>query len=93
MRKANVNKFRQLSPQFMQDLMDSDKEKNKEAGLLFPLKDLVKNDNSLSLEIRYNCINIYYRGGNLLKVSQCKNKEHTYEPFFDPNYARGKDIF
>ncbi len=90
MSNANVNKFRQLSPQFKQDLMDSDKGKNKDAGLLFPLKDLVKNDKSLSLEIRDNYINIYYRGGSLLKLMEVR--KHCYKPTFNVKYSRKKDI-
>lgn len=83
MSKANVNKFRRLSPQFMQDLQDKER--------LLSLKSMIKNDNSLSLEIRNNYINIYYRGGNLLKLSEVK--EHTYKPFFEIKYADEKDTF
>lgn len=93
MSKEHVNKFRRLGPQFMQDLMGSDKEKNKKERLLFRLTDLVKNDNSLSLEIRNNYINIYYRGGSLLKLSAVGNKTHTYKPFFEIKYADEKDTF
>lgn len=74
--------FRRLNSRFMEDL---------KIGLLSPLKDLVKKDNSLSLEIRNNYINIYYRGGNLLKLSEIK--EHIYSSFFDVNYVRKKDSF
>ena len=84
MSNANSNKFRCLSPQFMQDLSD------KKEGLLFPLKDLVKNDNRLSLEIRNNYINIYYRGGNLLKLSEVN--KHCYKPIFNVKYSRKTDI-
>lgn len=81
-------KSRCLSEQFRQDLMGGDKKGNKEEGLLFPLTSLVKKEHSLSLEIRYNYINIYYRGGSLLKLSAVKNKNHTYKPFFEIKYGR-----
>lgn len=82
MSNANGKKGRCLSPQFMKDL---------KGGFLSPLKEKVKNDYSLSLEIRDNYINIYYRGGNLLKLSEVK--AHCYEPSFEENYAREKDTF
>ena len=83
-------KSRCLSEQFRQDLMGGDKKGNKEEGLLFPLTSLVKKDHSLSLEIRNNYINIYYRGGSLLKLSAVKNKKHTYKPFFEIKYGRNE---
>jgi hypothetical protein len=79
MSNASDNKIRQLNRQFMQEL---------KGGLLSPLLKKVINDHSLSLEIRNNYINIYYRGGNLLKIS-CPD-EHTYKPFFDDNYVLEK---
>lgn len=74
--------FRGLESRFMEDL---------QKGLLSSLKDLVKRDSSLSLEIRNNYINIYYRGGNLLRLREVK--ENTYLPFFDCNYFNEKDSF
>ena len=49
------------------------------------LLDYIKRDNSLDLEIRENYINIYYLGGNILKVS--KNGD-TYNFGFDFNYLK-----
>lgn len=66
--------MRHLSNEFMAEL-----KKNS----LNPLLKYVKNDNTLDLEIRENYINIYYRGGNLLKVSQKKSR---YEFDFDEKY-------
>ncbi|MBI4679953.1 MAG: hypothetical protein HY753_01755, partial [Nitrospirae bacterium] len=91
MSAVDGNKFRRLSEQFKQDLTESDKKRNEGEGLLFPLTSLINNDHSLSLEIRNNYINIYYRGGNLLKLSEVK--EQTYKPFFEKKYADEKDTF
>ncbi len=53
--------MRKLSEQFMKDLVDSD-------GVLQPILTRVKKDSTLMLAIRENYINIYYRGGNILKI-------------------------
>jgi hypothetical protein len=66
---------RRLSNQFIADLKE---------GSLKPLLDRVKADPTLCLEIREGYINIYYRGGNLLRVSA---NPGGYEGFFDPKYA------
>jgi len=55
-------------------------------GLLVGLLDRVRADRSLCLEIREDYVNIYYRGGNLLKVSRAPD---GYTAFFDPEYASG----
>lgn len=68
--------MRGLKPDFFNDLKN---------GLLSPLLDRVKKDHSLDLEIRENYINIYYRGGNILKISP-NPKPNTYIPAFDENY-------
>jgi hypothetical protein len=47
----------------------------------------VKNNQNLCLEVRRNYINIYYRGGNLLKIEQQK-KGYTFE--FDSRYCLNK---
>ncbi len=65
-----------LAPQFMNDLKE---------GMLFPILYLVKNDNTLDLQIRDNYINIYYRGGSLLLVRQ---NDQGYEVSFDRNYSK-----
>lgn len=41
--------------------------------------DRVNSDSTLALEIRENYINIYYRGGNLLKIGE---KDGVYSAFF-----------
>ena len=66
---------RGLEPKFLADL-------NK--GMLSPLLSFVKADNTLMLAIRDNYINIYYRGGSILKLTWDKAQ---YIAIFDPNYA------
>lgn len=65
---------RGLSPEFFEDL---------KGGLLAPLRERVVQDQSLCLELREDYINVYYRGGNLMKVSPA---DGGYSAFFDPNY-------
>ncbi len=69
--------MRELSEQFLADLRE---------GLLAPLCERVLADHSLCLEIRDEYVNIYYRGGNLLRLSVVPTR---YSAFFDPMYARG----
>ena len=52
-------KIRKLNNDFIVALKD---------GVLSPLLALVKSDSSLCLELRGDYINVYYRGGNLMKV-------------------------
>ncbi len=70
-----MTKKRRLSDKFMADL---------ESGLLKELLELVKNDYTLDLQIRANYINIYYRGGNILRVKADKVKRYRFE--FDDKY-------
>ena len=58
------------------------------AGLLAPIHRRVLDDRSLCLEIRRDYVNIYYRGGSLLKLSEAAGG--GYEAFFDLKYARLK---
>lgn len=64
-----------LSDEFVADLKKGD---------LKPLLDRVKADSTLCLEIREGYINIYYRGGNLLRVLSTPD---GYAAFFDKKYA------
>ena len=57
-----------------------------QSGLLAPLRERVKADSSLCLELRENYANVYYRGGNLMRVSQA---DGGYAAFFDANYFEG----
>ncbi len=70
-------KMRKLNDIFLNDL--------KGGGRLFPLTDAVKSDLSLCLELRGDYVNVYYRGGNLMKVTQTGN---GYSVFFDENYFK-----
>ena len=48
------------------------------------LLEYVKRDNTLDIEIRENYINIYYRGGNALKVTEIGVNRYNYH--FDSKY-------
>lgn len=67
---------RQLDVKFLTDLLYEK---------LSELLDYVKRDNSLDLEIRENCINIYYLGGSILKVSK---KGNNYNFSFNFKYLK-----
>jgi len=63
-------------------------------GKLKSFLDFVQNDHTLDLEIRDNYINIYYRGGNLVKIEQDKNGEYNTsfeENYFDENVKKNKE--
>ena len=49
-------------------------------GLLAPILTRVLADQTLCLELRGSCINVYYRGGNVLRVTQIGTR---YIPHFD----------
>jgi hypothetical protein len=68
-------KKRGLSKNFMHSL--------KKGGLFHPLLLYVRKDPTLCLEIRQNYINIYYRGGNLIKIEE----KGCYIASFDKNYG------
>jgi len=58
-----------------------------ESGLLSPVLERVLNDGTLDLEIRDDYINLYYRGGNLSKISRDPKGEFRLD--FDDNYFEG----
>jgi len=66
--------MRKLSDYFMHALKER---------ILKSFVELVRNDHTLCLEIRKSYINIYYRGGNLTKISQ---KNRIFEAFFEKKY-------
>ena len=72
--KERKEKKRRLSSPFMNDL--------KEGGLLNLPLERVKKDPTLCLEIRQDYINIYYRGGNIIRIEE----KEDYIPWFDINY-------
>lgn len=53
------------------------------SGLLQPVLNLVKLDFTLCLEIRENYVNIYYRGGNILKIEE---RGDSFNASFDRKY-------
>ena len=71
--------MRSLSTTFFNNLKDKD-------GLLNKILERVKNDHTLMLAIRGNYINIYYRGGNILKLDE--KSENEYITFFDEKYNK-----
>jgi len=75
-----VNKIRKLSDYFIESLQD---------GILRSFLSLVKQDPTLCLQIRADYINIYYRGGNLVRISQ---EGRGFIPSFDSNYCKGLAI-
>jgi hypothetical protein len=65
----------------MQDMLNPD-------GLLHPILERVRQDHTLVLSIRKGYINIYYRGGNILRVKEKHNG--AYRAFFDCNYNKSE---
>jgi|GEM_PF-23342 len=78
----NTNKknkgIRGINERFIKDL---------NTGILKDFLVFVKNNKELCLEIRRNYINIYYKGGNLLKITQTA-KDYTFH--FDSKYCKNK---
>ncbi len=74
--------MREINSIFIEDLLK---------GKLSFFLNKVKNNRELCLEVRKNYVNIYYRGGNLLKISQYKNE---YRFHFDSKYClnKGNDL-
>lgn len=70
--------MRTLNGSFLEDL---------KCGMLKPLTETVITDTGLCLELRGNYINIYYRGGNLLKVRGTKDAS-AYRVSFDRKYFK-----
>lgn len=70
---------RRLSDSFINDL-------NEGQGLLHPILKRVKQDNTLMLSIRDGYVNIYYCGGNLLRLESKSNG--VYNAFFDQKYNK-----
>ena len=73
--------MRELSETFMNDLLSSE-------GVLFPILSIVKKDQELMLAIRDGFINIYYRGGSILRITE--KKRGNYGGFFDERYNKAR---
>ena len=69
-----------ISNNFVRDLED---------GVLRNILKYVKSDTTLAMEIRKDCINIYYRGGSLLKIKEAG--ENLYNGYFDKNYIKSEN--
>jgi hypothetical protein len=74
-----MRKMRILSESYMEDLI-------KEGGVLHPILERVRCDDTLMLAIRDNYINIYYRGGNILKIEEKDNG--SYQSSFNDEYEK-----
>lgn len=75
---------RGISQDFMDDLMS-------EKGILNPLLKAVRLDDTLSLYIRSNYINIYYRGGSLVEIAE-QQQQHRYKLTFDMDYLKAEQF-
>lgn len=76
--------MRELSKDFLDNLKNSN-------GLLHTILERVKQDHTLMLAIREGYINIYYRGGSLLKITE--QSKDSFQFSFDKQYApRGATI-
>lgn len=71
--------MRKINERFIHDL--------KSGCLSFFLERVKKNRQKLCLEVRNGYINIYYRGGNLLRITQ---KKDGYRFYFDSKYCLHK---
>jgi len=72
-------KRRGLSPEFLKAL---------KSGFLQPVLKRVKNDDTLMLAIRDGYINIYYRGGSIVKITECNR---FFKFHFDIKYDLSED--
>ena len=72
--------MRHINNHFIEDLLYGE--------LAYFLTQVKNNRNKLSLEIRSGYINIYYKGGNLLKITQ---KRDGYSFFFDAKYCKHRN--
>ena len=73
-------KTRALRSEFLGDLG--------KGGMLCSVTDMVTSDKSLCLELRGTSINVYYRGGSLMKISSSRSPM-TYSLDFNKNYFKG----
>ena len=69
---------RAISPEFLYDL---------KVGVLARLTKLIQRDDTLLLALRGDSVNVYYRGGSILKLTRSKGT--TYSAFFHPNFLKG----
>jgi hypothetical protein len=60
-----------------------------QSGCLAELTERVRNDDTLMLALRGNYVNIYYRGGSILNISE---KNGRYSAWFDKNYSQDNEL-
>ena len=72
--------MRALKDRFLKDL---------ESGMLAPLTEEVRSDHTLCLELRGSYVDVYYRGGCMMKVEE--NSDNFYLVEFNEKYFRRKD--
>ncbi|MCP8323311.1 MAG: hypothetical protein L6N96_03940 [Candidatus Methylarchaceae archaeon HK02M2] len=75
--------MRKLSPDFIHEL---------KLGDLNSILERVKDDNTLDFQIRDDYVNIYYRGGNLIKIEKLKSSSNKFMFSFDEKYARNTKL-
>ena len=68
-------KARHISDKMLKDFLN---------GVLTPMLEAVKSDDTLDLELRGGVVNIYYRGGSIFKITDHNGK---YDIFFDNKYC------
>jgi len=71
--------MRSISDGFMESLKSR-------GGVLNPIMERVKRDDTIMLAIRKGYINLYYRGGNLLEIKEAR--VGVYKTWFDKNYDK-----
>jgi hypothetical protein len=71
--------LRAISEKFMCDL---------KGGLLHPIVQQIRHDDTLMLALRGSYINVYYRGGNILKLTR-DERSGKYDADFDKDYLQG----
>ena len=71
---------RKLESEFLKDLQN---------GKLAALALKIRRDDTLMLALRGKSINVYYRGGSILRLEQ---RGLDYIPWFDANYAKGETL-
>jgi len=70
---------RKISNDFMDDLQN-------QKGILRPILEKIQKDHTLLFTSRENTINVYYRGGNILRLRE--HHKNSYQAAFDENYGR-----
>ena len=74
-----MSEGRVISKKFMNVLLQPE-------SMLNPILERIKKDHTLMLAIRDGYINVYYRGGNILKVTE--RPEGFYQAYFDEQYNK-----